>query len=389
MLEKKYRLLKNLPDAKAGQHYIYNKSYNRYYLDGNVLGSYWDIEYVQDNPEWFELVTEPSIAPERITVKHLSQHDYVNNDNRYKDNFWYQLEVTKPLWHLNNTEVMKKIENVLNDTPLQQVQEDKPFLLKDFIERFVGKNTTIRLWNKCNGGHKQVDGDNCKMEWELLKSKYANMPFLYVKDIIVLHTSHSEALNVVIEDVDNTDLLPQPSTTVKDKESMSADWRRDNLSTVKDNKGWEIQCLVVGDKNYWLQKNKLYHCHPFETEYTAEQIMNWAIFSHIHSVKRLSDNCVFSIGDKITWGCTGIYETTLTGFFIKDGRLKFDDEKANGRMCDFLDAINLQRLPPKSPTDTPQQELMYNISSMSKIHSKNDLCESMGCVKYDERIHGK
>lgn len=128
MLEKKYRLLKNLPDAKAGQHYIYNKSYNRYYLDGNVLGSYWDIEYVQDNPEWFELVTEPSIAPERITVKHLSQHDYVNNDNRYKDNFWYQLEVTKPLWHLNNTEVMKKIENVLNDTPLQQVQEDKPFL---------------------------------------------------------------------------------------------------------------------------------------------------------------------------------------------------------------------------------------------------------------------
>lgn len=77
----------------------------------------------------------------------------------------------------------------------------KPILLKDFIEKYVGKNTLIRLWNKCEVGHKQVDGDNCKMEWELLKSNYANIPFLYVKDIVVIGSPYSDALNVVIEKI--------------------------------------------------------------------------------------------------------------------------------------------------------------------------------------------
>ena len=32
---------------------------DRYYLDGNILGSYWDADYVENNAEWFlsELAT--------------------------------------------------------------------------------------------------------------------------------------------------------------------------------------------------------------------------------------------------------------------------------------------------------------------------------------------
>jgi len=72
----------------------------------------------------------------------------------------------------------------------------------------------------------------------------------------------------------------------------------------------------------------------------------------IHSVKRMSDGEIFSIGDKISWGCTGIYETTLTGFLIKEGRLKFSDEKSDIK-CDFLNAIDLHKLPTNPiPEDT-------------------------------------
>jgi hypothetical protein len=71
--------------------------------------------------------------------------------------------------------------------------------LKEFIEKFVGKNTLIRLWYKVKGGYEQVDGDNPKMEWQLANSEYANKNVLYVKDILVLNSSYVEAVNIVIE----------------------------------------------------------------------------------------------------------------------------------------------------------------------------------------------
>lgn len=72
----------------------------------------------------------------------------------------------------------------------------------------------------------------------------------------------------------------------------------------------------------------------------------------IRSVRREKDKEIFAIGDKISWGCTGIYETTLTGFEIRDGRLKFYDERLpeNRNPCDFLDAVELHKLPTPPPT---------------------------------------
>lgn len=74
----------------------------------------------------------------------------------------------------------------------------------------------------------------------------------------------------------------------------------------------------------------------------------------IHSVRRESDKEIFTIGDKISWGCTGVYETTLTAFEIKNNRLKFYYDKLpeNANPCDFLDAINLYKLPtPTQPVE--------------------------------------
>lgn len=45
----------------------------------------------------------------------------------------------------------------------------------------------------------------------------------------------------------------------------------------------------------------------------------------IHSVKRLSDGVVFTVGDKIGWGMEGsVITTEITKIFIKDGWLRFD-----------------------------------------------------------------
>lgn len=58
MSSKRYRLLKTLPDSIPGDIYIWNESQKAYYKDGNVLGSYWTTQYVENNPEWFEPIPD-------------------------------------------------------------------------------------------------------------------------------------------------------------------------------------------------------------------------------------------------------------------------------------------------------------------------------------------
>ncbi len=72
--------------------------------------------------------------------------------------------------------------------------------VKDFIEQFVEPNTLIRLWYKFEGGHAEViSGDKPQMEWELIKSKYANRIVVGVTDILYGHSPYIEAVNLTIE----------------------------------------------------------------------------------------------------------------------------------------------------------------------------------------------
>ena len=61
---KKYRLLKDLPDSKAGDIYELISAYGgdtAYYLGGDPDLSYWRPINVENNPEWFEEVKEEYI----------------------------------------------------------------------------------------------------------------------------------------------------------------------------------------------------------------------------------------------------------------------------------------------------------------------------------------
>ena len=86
--------------------------------------------------------------------------------------------------------------------------------LREFVEKFVCKNTLVKLWKPVRGGHKMIVEDESLddskisenyvcMEWEILgnkvwQSKYLNCNVIGVKDI-VCHDDYSESVNIVID----------------------------------------------------------------------------------------------------------------------------------------------------------------------------------------------
>lgn len=83
----------------------------------------------------------------------------------------------------------------------------------------------------------------------------------------------------------------------------------------KPRRDYEIQCLVKDGKNYWVQKDGLYKSDLYDTHLTYQWFL--AIGSTIHSVKRLSDNEVFTVGDKdVCWGRIVRFEIKELGFLF-------------------------------------------------------------------------
>lgn len=76
--------------------------------------------------------------------------------------------------------------------------------LKEFIEKFVCKNTIIRLWTRYKNGHKMIHcgDDEVSMEWQTLKgesfqSAYLDREVIGVTDIVC--DINREAVNIVIK----------------------------------------------------------------------------------------------------------------------------------------------------------------------------------------------
>lgn len=77
---------------------------------------------------------------------------------------------------------------------------------------------------------------------------------------------------------------------------------KSSYSVSSSGRDWEIQCLVVGDKNYWKQKGQDgYTSGLFEEMCWVEDLMAHPDFKFIRSVKRLSDGEVFCIGDSVRY----------------------------------------------------------------------------------------
>ena len=81
--------------------------------------------------------------------------------------------------------------------------------LKEFVEKFVCKNSLIRLWTPAKDGYNIIhrdedDDDDCVcMEWQLIsdivwQSRYNDCEVIGVKDIL-LDDSYIEAINIVIK----------------------------------------------------------------------------------------------------------------------------------------------------------------------------------------------
>lgn len=73
MSNRKYRLLKDLPETKAGTILTWSEKEKVYTYQSDYdtgQDSYYQSSVVENNPEWFEEVKEPE-APARIEVDHL------------------------------------------------------------------------------------------------------------------------------------------------------------------------------------------------------------------------------------------------------------------------------------------------------------------------------
>lgn len=76
--------------------------------------------------------------------------------------------------------------------------------LSEFIDKYVCKNTLIRLWTPYNGGNKMLHDGHTEvgMEWQVAKgesfqSKYKDSEVIGVTDIVTEKTK--EAVNIVIK----------------------------------------------------------------------------------------------------------------------------------------------------------------------------------------------
>lgn len=89
--------------------------------------------------------------------------------------------------------------------------------LKEFVEKFICKNSLIRLWCPIENGHqliyknkidlefKKIDEQSVCMEHELIdsktwQSKYNNCEVIGVKDIVI-DGFYREAINIVIDKI--------------------------------------------------------------------------------------------------------------------------------------------------------------------------------------------
>ncbi len=144
MSNKKYKLLKDLPYAKKGA--IYNVDNNGNYVTMDVIDNpivnhdTLHKHTVENNPEWFELITEPSIQPEVVALPFLCESE------KESEGSYARFSIQGPITNEQYESVRVAITNVLSGIV---VVEDKPFgggelvrLLRDCVSSTWG-NTSL------------------------------------------------------------------------------------------------------------------------------------------------------------------------------------------------------------------------------------------------------
>lgn len=70
--------------------------------------------------------------------------------------------------------------------------------LHDFIEKFIARNTMIRLWKNIDNSSRFMLTDEAVMEWEALRIKeLSDIEVIYITDILC--ERDREAINIVVD----------------------------------------------------------------------------------------------------------------------------------------------------------------------------------------------
>lgn len=70
--------------------------------------------------------------------------------------------------------------------------------LHDFIEKFIARNTMIRLWKNIDSTSRLMLTDEAVMEWEALRIKeLSDIEVIYITDILC--ERDREAVNIVVD----------------------------------------------------------------------------------------------------------------------------------------------------------------------------------------------
>ncbi len=255
---KKYRLLKDLPYVKAGC--IYEKCELGYHCDKgefipNIKGDTLKDYSVENNPEWFELVTEP--IEEIIKVGKMSCRE---GEEGYGEMKWnLQFKTNKYIHYDNAIKLCNILEQALNTNTVYSSQP-------------ISRDTHLHT--------DTVIGKGKDLGWEIL--------------------------------------------------SFKQDSKCEDLWT-EFNKGW------------WSRNRD---GESATTPYSTEGILRNKLYS-IHSVKRLSDNSIWSIGDKSEYGSISMKEplmklnvAEIKSFGIKDNQIW-----AYGESGFFIAPLNNLHLP--------------------------------------------
>jgi hypothetical protein len=134
-------------------------------------------------------------------------------------------------------------------------------------------------------------------------------------------------------------------------------FKKSKQSKPKDYEILSFKSVYSGVDNVILTKHgSEFHPNILPTEsYSLEYLLKQPT-AKIHSVRRLSDGEVFTVGDKITWGIPeDLFVTKINGFKIVNGRLEIDhDSFVKNISVDFEEAYKLKKV--KEPLFTTDQE---------------------------------
>lgn len=133
--------------------------------------------------------------------------------------------------------------------------------LGDFIKSFIRPNSLIRLVYQVKGGHKLVHSTyfDVSMEWEILEGKgvnrhYVDNEVIGVTDIL-FHGSYSEAINIVIEKLENQPFIEESEEIryeVMDESIYCEESEEDICKETEEVEYTKSEGDIILNDSYWV-----------------------------------------------------------------------------------------------------------------------------------------